>query len=295
VFLTSHYDGAIGELSSVYPSLRAIGCTILLGLRDIYDFEQDIDEWKAEFYNILDRYIDKVLVFGSSRTCKFLPIPYMPKRHQSSIAFVGYIPPTPLTTRALRAGSATRKLLEDIPSVIRVLCQSGGGFDGEDVITKCIDAVRWLVLNRGANVELDISLGPFMKREHKARILAKSNYPFIRTGNFLIRDPEHLLTYSIEIAMAGYNTCVEASYYGLPTVLIPRDYPDDKEQMNRAYFFAPNFSNISVFPSFMHSTAPEQLGELLAAKFNGPIDTHHSREDVPFADTETLLDAILES
>ena len=238
VFITSHLLGIAGELLPVYPILKSIRCKIFLAWRDIID-----DILMTENINqMLEEYFDRILVLGTQKTKDYLPIDQLPPKLKKNIFFSGYIYPIEYPKRKYQYLHKKTPSLSDL----KIFCQVGGGFDGEDVAISCIKAVNWISnFCTGINVTLDLSMGPLMPKNSKKDIMKESN-SHIKVFNWVNFSPQKMLKYDLQITMAGYNTCVESAYFAIPTIMIPRDYPGDQEQRIRAELFKQLFCNIFV-------------------------------------------------
>lgn len=223
--------GVLGELDQALADLRTLGTTrIVLGLRDILDAPGAIRAEWARTANeaVIARFYDAVWIYGD-------PNVYDPVREYgfgpavtSRLAFTGYLDPGLRSS----AGPATANGLPGSGSRRLVLCQVGGGQDGD----RLAEAFARAELPPGTHGL--ILTGPFMPDAARRRLqhlsAARSDLALVE---FTSR-PEGLLRAADRIvAMGGYNTVCEALSLRKPLLVVPRVRPRC-DQLIRAQRFA---------------------------------------------------------
>jgi predicted glycosyltransferase len=242
--ITTSHRGVIGELSTVAGSLREHGARVLLVLRDIYY----PPEFADDFASMSGDEFDLVLVGGPREIRKWVPTHILTGPLGPKVSFVGYLPP-PKT----RAFAPTPCADSTDPLIIH--CQVGGGRDGAPIgraVIQAVDSLRQRSLRR---IELRISTGPLMLRSD-AEALRSMSDDATTVGSWSVNTGviEYPNSYAADhppacpqvvISMAGYNSCVEAAWTRVPTILVPRDNTGDLEQPIRADLFSRWFPNIT--------------------------------------------------
>jgi predicted glycosyltransferase len=242
--ITTSHRGVVGEFGTVADSLRERGGRVLLALRDIYY----PPEFVGDFASMSGEEFDLVLVGGPHEIHRWVPTHILAGPLGPKVSFVGYLPPP--TTRACAPTPCA-----DSTDPLVIHCQVGGGRDGAPLgraVMVAVDSLRQWSLRR---IELRISTGPLMPRSD-AEVLQSMSDDATRVGRWSAGTG--VIEYAnpqaaacprarpqVVISMAGYNSCVEAAWTKVPTILVPRDYPGDLEQPIRAELFSGWCSNIT--------------------------------------------------
>jgi predicted glycosyltransferase len=211
--------GLEGELEPALAALRAAGCKLVLGLRDIEDDPVEVRRtWGPEVREAIRRY-DLVLVYGP--TVPTLDALDCLGWHDADLSVpvvhVGYVG---------RGVPATGP--PDLPKDY-VLATVGGGSDGYDVLAAFVAAVQLEPLPCPAVVVT----GPLMPAEEVDRLRALAHGCAVHVCRFR-PDLEDLIAGSrAVVCMAGYNTVAEVMRAGKPALLVPRVRPIS-EQLWRA-------------------------------------------------------------
>jgi predicted glycosyltransferase len=212
--------GPDAELQPALEAVKASGCKLVLGLRDIEDDPFAVRRnWGPSWSEAIRRYYDLVLVYGPA-----LPaldaldcLGWDDGSSTVPVEHVGYV-----GTRVPQLGA------EDTPREY-VLATVGGGSDGYDVLAAFLEALRLEPLG----VPSLIVTGPLMPADHVER-LEKLTAGLDATLWRFRPDVERLIVGArAVVAMAGYNTVSEVMRAGKPALLVPRVRPI-QEQLFRA-------------------------------------------------------------
>jgi len=232
VFVTTTHAGLAGELPPLLKRLGDRGRRRILALRDVY--------WPPRFVEEFERLstsdFDSVIVGGPPGTSSWIPAGLLEGALASSLRFVGYLRPI---EEAVPPSAATSAL---------VCGQVGSGRDGYALAAALIDVAPMLRERQPAS-RLRISTGPLMSEQDRRWLSAATDAANILVEPWIVDPFGAAATHArpaIVVSMAGYNTCVEAAWFGTPTILSPRRRADDSEQEIRARLFADRFDNITV-------------------------------------------------
>lgn len=224
--------GASGELKHTLKKLKKKGRTrCVLGLRDVLDEPKAIrKEWhKADNETVIADYYDEVWVYGDPNVYDLaLEYRFAPQLAEK-LRYLGYFDQRArLKVRA--ADLSYTGLPEGVdPSLGKmVLCQVGGGQDGEQL------ALAFAQARLPEGMYGVLVTGPYMPAEVKERLhsLAAGN-PKLKVLNFVSEPTELLKHASRVIAMGGYNTTFELLSHACPSLIVPRVKPR-LEQLVRA-------------------------------------------------------------
>jgi predicted glycosyltransferase len=259
VLVDKHPFGASGEFRAALELLCKQGGHAVLGLRDILDDPQTVQqEWGA--HHLLERmahFYDLVLVYGHSSV--FNPI-------------IKYDFPAAVAQRTHFCGYVVNEEDHEVRSDIRwaaltlqkrtrpvVLATTGGGEDGFfllETFIRTAERAPW----QGVVVA-----GP-MTPEHELktlqRIATEANvtlYTYVPSLSTLFWSVDTL------VCMGGYNTLAEAVSKGVPSVCVPRISPRSEQLIRALAFERLGFLNV------LH---PEQLNvEMLRQKIEAALQT----------------------
>lgn len=228
VFVTNRVEGVFGELLTLLAPLRASGCRVVVGWRDIFDATTDRRNRIVDGFQDAARAIDRVLVFGTPETAGSLPLDELPP-HLRPVSFLGYIPPWP----AIRFAASRHKRAE-LNRTVRV--QVGGGWDGSNLLRNTVVAVERIARQECEHWKIELCTGLMSPDDYDGAFLgsellevSKQRWvsDFYRTGES-----------GLVISMAGYNTCAELAHFRAPSILVPRRPELGAEQKQRAELFA---------------------------------------------------------
>jgi predicted glycosyltransferase len=234
VFITTSHRGVVGEISGVADSLRDRGCRLVLALRDIYHPPEFVSDFRA----MSDDEFDLVLIGGPPAVRMWAPQGLLDGPLAPKADCAGYLRPQDQLGRTTECGDS-----------LIVRCQVGGGRDGAPLAKAVIEAVDSLRQGAARPLDLYLATGPLMSRSDVQSLKSMSSeHTRVRIwSDGSAASPArsgprpHLV-----VSMAGYNSCVEAAWTGVPSILVPREDPGDLEQLIRAELFSSWFANIAV-------------------------------------------------
>jgi len=217
--------GLKGEVTATLQMLKAMGTTLVLGLRDIMDDpELLVREWeRKQALPALEHLYDEVWVYGLERFADPLKGVRCPPSVRRKMVYTGYLRRTVPNFAESSAPTATGEPY--------VLVTVGGGDDGMSVIDWVLSAYEF---DPGIALAAVLVLGPFMPatmqrsfRERAARLQRIGVVTFDA-------HVERLMERAVGVvAMAGYNTFCEILSLDKRAILVPRVKPR-REQLLRA-------------------------------------------------------------
>lgn len=231
MLVDKHPVGVRGELRPALDALREKGGRVALGLRDILDDAAGVAaEWSAaRVVELMERYIDRVLVYGDPRVLDVVAEYGLPPSLAARTRYCGYVVnPEPDRARLAETLPAFAGRLDGRPAV---LATAGGGEDGGTLLEAFIAAAR------DAPWDAAVVCGPQLEppRRHALRALALE-----ADVDFHVNEPELASWFprvDALVCMGGYNTLCEAASSGTPVVCVPRVSPR-REQLIRAQAFS---------------------------------------------------------
>lgn len=265
VFISTSHRGVAGEISGVSDALMKRHSRLVLALRDIYH----PPEFASEFRAMSAAQFDLVLIGAPRAVTRWAPEGLLDGPLAAKVRCAGYLRPVQdqagPTGEASRVSRACEARPGAGPAIVR--CQVGGGRDGAPLAKAVIEAVDSVRGDCAGEVELHLATGPLMSRSDVQVLKSMSGaHTHVRTWSDGRPPRPHLV-----VSMAGYNSCVEAAWTGLPSILVPRDDPDDLEQAIRAELFSGWFPNIATTPNEPESIAKSISSALSEAlRWPGP-------------------------
>lgn len=225
MFLTDKEPlGLRGEVESALYSLRARGCRLVLGLRDVMDEPGALhEEWRRKgVMPALEDLYHEIWVYGLPEI--FDPLSELPGMASvaSKVTFTGYLP----RQASQRSHTVLPESLEHDPFI---LVTPGGGGDGEALID-------WVLRAYEAAPDLPhkalIVFGPFMPPEQRQIFQERVQaLPKVEAITFEA-DFELLLERAVGVVgMGGYNTFCEILSFGKPALLVPRTVPRQEQAL----------------------------------------------------------------
>jgi predicted glycosyltransferase len=264
--------GLEGELAPALEALRASGCKLVLGLRDIEDDPAEVRRtWGPDMRNAIRTFYDLVLVYGppspplDALDClewdaASLPVP---------VVHVGYVGDG-------APGSAPDDLPEDY-----VLATVGGGADGFEVLASFVEALRLEPLPCPAVVVT----GPLMPYEEVERLEELARGLGIRVWRFRPNLDALIARARAVVCMAGYNTVAEVMRARKPALLVPRVRPIS-EQLLRAQELGRLGLQDVLLPSELSPATMRGALDRLLTRPSPPFDERH------FQGTERTADLL---
>jgi predicted glycosyltransferase len=210
--------GFRGEILPALEYLRAHGCRLVLGIRDVMDEAGLlVPEWERKGAPaVLARYYDEIWVYGLKEIYQPLAALDLPAAVRERITYTGYI------RRELPEAAAPNRY----PKITRrpfALVTTGGGGDGEDMIDWVISAYE---SDPGIQMPALILFGPFINRERRLSFLERISRQ-TRLDALTFDNKVELLMSRAEavVAMGGYNTFCEILSFDKRALIVPRTRP----------------------------------------------------------------------
>jgi predicted glycosyltransferase len=271
VLLVDHMPhGAMGELVPTLEALRNESTVVVLGLRDILDAPAVVRErWRLEgAYEAVERYYDRVLVYGSSDVFDVATEYGWPDVARSKVQYCGYVcpPPPPDVSELVRA-----KYPETAQGSRLVVAMAGGGADAYSLFDALLAAVP--KIQAAERCQFVLITGPFLPAEHRQELVARAQGLPVDVVASVADPVSYAAAADLVVAMAGYNTTAEILSVGTPAILVPRSGPSAEQQM-RAALFAERGWVDWLRPQDL---SPETLGDAIAASLAGPWTTAPAR------------------
>jgi predicted glycosyltransferase len=208
--------GSRKELLPTLERLRRIGIPTVLGLRDIVDLPEVVRRaWtKDGVYDVLERYYDRILVYGLPEVLDALDAYGLPPDVAARVRYCGYV-----TARDRPRTPPGEVRMEPAMTPPVVLGTVGGGGDGFPLLSAFVVAVRHLSLSAIAVT------GPLMPSEERRKIRAlAAGAQGIVVREYLPDLPSHMAAADLVVTMGGYNTTAELLALGRRAIVVPRNW-----------------------------------------------------------------------
>ncbi|MDD9911318.1 MAG: glycosyltransferase [Ahrensia sp.] len=216
--------GLRGEVVKTLTAMREKGCRTILGLRDVMDAPERLDEdWsKRNVLSEVASLYDDVWIYGPDNFWDPLQGLNVPDGLARKVTYTGFLERDRLDSEKDFAA----RLPEDF-----ILVTAGGGGDGADVMSMVLAAREY---DRNLVYPLVLVTGPFMRREKREEIKRRAA---LLTNVTVIGFDNELETIidraTAMIGMCGYNTFCEILSFDKPALFLPRTHPRE-EQLIRA-------------------------------------------------------------
>ncbi len=223
--------GASGELERTLRKLRKKGRTrCVLGLRDVLDEPTAVRrEWhRAANETAIAELYDEVWVYGVQEVYDLAREYGFSPQLAAKLRYLGYFDQS-ARLRVRAADLSGNRLPEGVdPSLGEmVLCQVGGGQDGEQL------ALAFAQAQLPIGMYGVLVTGPFMPPEVRERVQTLAAAGGKKVLNFVL-EPTRLLQHASRVvAMGGYNTTFELLSHACSALIVPRVTPR-LEQLVRA-------------------------------------------------------------
>jgi predicted glycosyltransferase len=288
VVLVDHMPhGAMGELLPTLEMLRDEPTAVVLGLRDILDAPGVVRErWRLEgAYEAVERYYDRVLVYGSSDIFDVATEYGWPAAASSKIRYCGYVCAAPPPAVP---GPARSRHPDGNRDARLVVAMAGGGADAYPLFDALLDAVR--PVQQAGPCRVVLVAGPFLPAERRRELAQRADGLPVDVLTSVPDTPSYAASADLVVAMAGYNTTAEILSVGTPALLVPRPGPSAEQQM-RAGLFAERGWVDWLRPQDL---SPTTLAEAIVRGLYGPRTTPVRRPDLAGrrAGTECLLESL---
>lgn len=214
LFLVDNFPlGSRGELLPALQELRRSPTRTMLGLRDILDAPDVVrKEWSRQrIYDALDRYYDRILVYGHREILDLAEAYALPERVAARLHYCGYV----------TAGDERADVEADL-GVGRpfLLATGGGGGDAFPLLSTLLKALPSL-----PPMPAVVATGPLMSAAQRAALAGLVN----GRADVVLRDyvPDlrrYFATAELVVSMCGYNTAAEIMATGARAVVVPRTW-----------------------------------------------------------------------
>jgi predicted glycosyltransferase len=234
VLLVDHMPhGAMGELVPTLEVLRNEATTVVLGLRDILDAPSVVRErWRLEgAYEAVERYYDRVLVYGSADVFDVATEYDWPDAARSKIRYCGYVcaPGPASASDVVRARYLPVSGEGDL-----VVAMAGGGADAYLLFDALLGAVP--IIEEAGSCHVVLVTGPFLPPERRRELAARAQGLPVTVLASVPDAVSYAASADLVVAMAGYNTTAEILSVGTPALLVPRAGPSAEQQMRARRF-----------------------------------------------------------
>ncbi|MGE0212836.1 MAG: glycosyltransferase family protein [Parvibaculaceae bacterium] len=207
--------GLRGELEDTLNYLKATGCTLVLGLRDVLDSPELLaQEWqRKDMLRRIDALYNEIWVYGPERFWNPLNGLDVPASIEARMTYTGYLERTvPYSLNRSQRSDGDY-----------ILVTTGGGGDGADLLRQVLAAYEH---DRDLPIPALMVLGPFMPADEREEISRRAE----RTGRVSIIEfdsrIEKLMTDSQGlVGMCGYNTFCELLSFNKRALMVPRISP----------------------------------------------------------------------
>ena len=201
-------------------------------MRDItFGPDQTRGIWTNEgVYPLLDEVYDRILVYGDRRVFDPIHAYGMSEKAAQRTRFCGYLAPLPPERNPdrFRMDIGAGRLPLVVVSV-------GGGADGGALLRAYFAG---LAERSGPPIHSYIATGPLLpEADRKAFADLSQALPNVRVVDFDLDFAAAVRAANVVVCMGGYNSLVEAAYFGKRPVVVPRT-PGAEEQILRAEGFA---------------------------------------------------------
>jgi len=217
--------GLRGEVEKTLVALQMKGCTTVLGLRDVMDSAELLEEeWrKKEVMEKIASLYDEIWMYGPEDFWDPLQGLDIPKRIEQKRRYTGFLQREIPSTEHHR-------IQQPLPANY-ILVTAGGGGDGADLMSMVLAAREH---DRNLIYPLVLIPGPFMKNEQREEIHQRAN----NLKDVVVIDFDNELETIMDgatavVGMCGYNTFCEILSFDKPALFVPRTRPR-KEQLIRA-------------------------------------------------------------
>jgi predicted glycosyltransferase len=206
------------ELLPGLHDLRRLRVPIVLGLRDVIDAPAKVQaDWRRHgIYEVLDRYYDRMLVYGMCEVLDIVETYGFPENLAEKTRYCGYIGPELCELRP--AIEVRAELGIDGPFV---LVSVGGGADGLPLLEAFVRALPLII-----DISAVVVSGPLMGVADRARLKALADAcPRLVQREYVDDLPSYMAAADAVVTMCGYNTATEIVALGCSAVVVPRTWP----------------------------------------------------------------------
>jgi predicted glycosyltransferase len=282
VFLVDNFPlGTRLELLPALKKMRARPTRTVLGLRDVVDPPRKVRaDWERDgLYEIVDRYYDRVLIYGVREILDAADAYALPAGIAAKVHYCGYVtaeaPPAEDRADVLAELGARERLL---------VATAGGGGDGYPVLRAFLEALPLI-----GDASALVVTGEFMTDSHRAELRSlAAEQPGVTLREHVGDLPRYLAAADVVVAMGGYNTSAEILATKTRAVLVPRTWRAgehlerarakvDAEQLHRAEALARLGAVAVIHPDEL---TPERLAERVRRALSEPRNGRGAGIDV---------------
>jgi len=218
-------SGFRGEILPALEALRARGCRLVLGIRDVMDEPALlVPEWERKGAKDALRHYDEIWVYGLKRFYQPLAALGLSAEIERRTVYTGY----------LRREAPQAPPLSRYPKITKqpfILVTAGGGGDGDDLMD-------WVISAYEADPSLDmpslILFGPFLNPDRRRSYMDRiAKHPKLDALTFDTKIELLMEKAEAVVAMGGYNTFCEILSFDKRALIVPRTRPR-LEQLIRA-------------------------------------------------------------
>ena len=259
--------GARGELLGALRELRRSPTRVVLGLRDILDHPDVVRrDWSRQgIYDALDRYFDRILVYGVPEILDHEEAYALPGPVAERLRYCGYITPAKPCPE-----DGSGPALE--PPFL--LATGGGGGDAYPLLSAFLGALP-LLPERGAAVFTGPLMSPLLRGRLDAMLNGRRD---VVMTDYVPDLRVYMRAAELVVAMCGYNTAAEIIATGARALVVPRTWRYGEhargpaagaewEQRMRAEALA-RLGRIDVLDP--DELSPERLAEGIGAALSAP-------------------------
>lgn len=217
--------GLRGEVEKTLVALRMKGCTTVLGLRDVMDSAELLEEeWqRKEIMEKVAGLYDEVWVYGPEDFWNPLNGLDTPQRITDKLRYTGFL-------RRETPTNDNHRLQHPLPTSY-ILVTAGGGGDGADLMSMVLAAREY---DRNLVHPLVLVPGPFMQSDEREEIHRRAaNLKAVTVIDFDNELETIMDNATAVVGMCGYNTFCEILSFNKPALFVPRTHPR-QEQLIRA-------------------------------------------------------------
>ncbi len=226
VFLVDNFPlGSRDELLPVLRALRGTGTRTVLGLRDILGAPEVIRrDWSRQgVYDILDRYYDRILVYGLPSVLDVAEAYDLPATVASRVDYCGYI-------TAEDPSPSDSPLAGELASEPFLLATGGGGGDAFPLLETFVEALPHLP-DLPTLIVTGPLMSPVLREELASRVEGREN---VSIRDFVPGLRSYIGAAAAVVSMCGYNTAAELRATGTPAVVVPRTWRYGEHKRKKA-------------------------------------------------------------
>ena len=209
--------GSQRELLASLAELRRHASRLVLGMRDVLDPPERVrNDWSRQgMYEILDRFYDRILVYGARAVLDVAEAYALPARVARKVSYCGYVTES---AAAIRPEAEVRAELGLASPFI--LATVGGGGDGFPLLKVFLDALPLVPA-----VPAVVTTGQFMAPDEQAELRRMAaTLPGVLVLEHIRDLPSCMAAAELVVAMGGYNTTAEILRVGTRAIVVPRTW-----------------------------------------------------------------------